>query len=359
MIEAVYHKLSRELENYFSESAFPGRLPGVLPLCEHFGVSKQTMSKALHILQKRGIIRIEGTRGMFYNGSAKYQVRFKVIGISGLMNQEKIIYLLNEKFKNTGFSFLGLTIPSFKNSKQLNTWFMQMPIDGIILLNGASTPELLDFFYENNIPVIGCTLPGYEHITGFEPDHYQTYTRILKNLRNKGHRRIALATFKPEKIFQFYLDMITAAFKDVQQDDFDASLIYAPETYNSYLTHCPVESAFNRFAGEAFHYFSSLPEPPTAIISEQHIASNIRAAAEADNIAIPEDLSLFSIQYYFQRDPFYTTALVRDDVAVASAVRKITDMLNGKKVVPQHIFIPMTFQEGQSVAECRKKGSGQ
>ena len=68
MFKAVYHKLSRELETYFSNGNFSGRLPGVLPLCRHFKTSKNTMSKALHILQKRGIIRIEGTRGMFFNG---------------------------------------------------------------------------------------------------------------------------------------------------------------------------------------------------------------------------------------------------------------------------------------------------
>jgi DNA-binding LacI/PurR family transcriptional regulator len=356
MFKAVYHKLSRELETYFSSGNFSGRLPGVLPLCRHFKTSKNTMSKALHILQKRGIIRIEGTRGMFFNGGSHYQVRYKVIGICGLILQEKLIQLLNEKFKHTGFTLVGLDIPYSINTKLLNNWFLQMPIDGIILLNSASTPELLDFFYENNIPVIGSTLPGYEHIRGYEPDHYQTYSRILKILKQKGHKRIALARFKTQKNFEFYFELIIKAFKDVLQDDFNESLIYAPEEYEKYLAHCPKDDSFSRFGQESCRYFLSLPEPPTAIIAEQPILFHIKATAEKEfQLKLPEDLSLFSIQYYFQRDPFYATALVRDDVAAASAVSTMIDMLNGKDVVPQHVFVPMTFKDGQSIAEYRQK----
>jgi len=356
MFDAVYHKLSRELEAYFAAGSFRGRLPGVLPLCKRFNTSKKTMSKALHILRKRGVVTIEGTRGMFYNGNIpRYPIRYGVIGICGLIQQEKIIPLLNEKFRHTGFALLGLDIPYSRNPGQLSDWFLHLPVDGIILLNSSSRPALLDFFYENNIPVIGCTLPGYEHISGYEPDHYQTYSKILMYLQRRGHRRIGLVSFQPEKIFRFYFDQIKTAFRDVLLDEYDESLIYAPETLGAYLTHCPMESAFSHFARDAFRHLTTIPEPPTAVVAEQHILFHIRTAAESRGLSIPGDLSLFSIQYYFQRDPFYTTALVRDDVAVGCAVKKMADMLNGKEVVPQHIFVPMTFKQGMSVADLSKK----
>lgn len=352
MFDAVYHKLSRELEAYFAAGAFRGRLPGVLPLCKRFGTSKRTMCKALHILQRRGVVDIEGTRGMFYNGNnPRYPVKYKIIGICGLIQQEKIVPLLNEKFKHTGFALVGLDIPFLRKPKQLSDWVLRLPVDGIILLNSSSRPAWLDFFYENNIPVIGCTLPGYEHINGYEPNHYQTYSKILMYLKRKGHRRIALVTFHPEKIFQFYFEQIKNAFEDVLQNDYDEQLIYAPETYGSYLAHCPMENAFSHFAGDAFRHLAMLPGAPTAIVAEQHILSCIRTEAESCGLSIPDDLSLFSIQYYFQRDPFYTTALVRDDVAAGCAFKKMMEMLKGSAAAPEHIFVPMTFKQGMSVAD--------
>ena len=352
MFDVIYHKLSRDLETYFAAGDFRGRLPGVLPLCKRFNTSKTTMSKALHILQRRGVVDIEGTRGMFYNGNApKYPVKYGIIGICGLIQQEKIIPLLNAKFKHTGFTLLGLDIPFLKKPKQLSDWFLRLPVDGIILLNSSSRPAFLDFFYENNIPVIGCTLPGYEHINGYEPDHYQAYSKILTYLKCRGHRRIALAAFQPEAIFQFYFNQIKNAFKDVLQSDYDEALIYAPETFCAYLSHCPMENAFGRFAGDAFRHLTTTREMPTAIVAEQHILFNIRTEAESCGFSIPDDLSLFSIQYYFQRDPFYTTALVRDDVAAGHAVEKMTEMLGGRATAPEHIFVPMTFKQGMSVAD--------
>lgn len=359
MFEPVYHKLSRDLEEYFRREGFSStrRLPGVLPLSKHFGVSKTTISKALHILQERGVIRIENTCGMFLNKiTKKYPVRHKMIGISGLSLSEKIIPYLNQKYRKSGFSLAGLDIPQIKNPKLMHNWLLQMPVDGIILLNSASHPSFLDLFYENNIPVIGSTLPAYTHISGYEPDHYVTYSKILKFLKSKGHRRIAFCAFKPQQEFQFYQDMIRTAFTDTLGDDFDPELFFCKEEIRDNADDDCIDPA-PAFSKMLFQHFFNLHEPPTAIIAEQHLLYHIREAAEQRGLKIPNDLSLFSIKYYFQNDPFYTTAIVRDEICAEKAFLKMINILNGKEEKTEHIFIPMSFKKGNSVAECKQNSN--
>lgn len=354
MFEPVYHKLSRELDDYFRKQGGSGRLPGILKLSRQFCVSKNTMSKALHILRERGLISIENTKGMYYLGhTAGYQIRYRVIGISGLCGPvDRILRRLNEKYRESGFSLAYFDLPGQKTSSMIKKWLLQLPIDGVILLNGASLPDRLDLFYENHIPVIGCTYPGYEHISGYEPDHYAAYCRILNYLFRLGHRRIGLVAFKPNQVFQFYFDWIKAAFRDTLGTDYDEELIYSPASAVDYCRNrC---EPYRDFGNDAFRYFSRLSPAPSAIISEHYILHYIRTAAEQSGLVIPRDLSLFSIYYYSQDDPFYTTAIVRDDRAVEYAFSKIIRMLNGESVRPEHILVPMTFKKGLSVSKCKR-----
>ena len=358
MFESIYHKLSRELENYFRQGEFGERLPGVLPLSKKFGVSKNSISKALHVLADRGVIVIESGRGMRLCRPSESPARrqHRVIGLSGFYDVTppggvSLLDKLNRKYRQYGYTLIGLELPHTL-SRQKAAWLKQLPIDGVILLNSASHPFLLDFFFENNIPLIGGPLPGYEHLNSIEPDHYQTYCRIIRELTTLGHRRVGLVWFDPPAEFRFYFELILKAFKDTLGSDYDENLLWHPESYQDAYARCnPPEPDYT---ARAMAKFLSLPQMPTAVIGQTNVLKSLAGHAANAGLKVPEDLSLYAVCYPHSYDPFFHTAIVRDDISVETAFRRMISILNGRIMPPEQIFVPMTFKEGQSITKAKQ-----
>ena len=57
MVRPIYHELSKKLEDYIRENNITGKLPGTRTLSEMFNVHHVTLSKALHLLEDKGIIK--------------------------------------------------------------------------------------------------------------------------------------------------------------------------------------------------------------------------------------------------------------------------------------------------------------
>ena len=353
MFKAVYHQLSRDLEKYFREGDFAEKLPGIRELCEQFNVSKNTMSKALHELENRGVIIIEPQRGIKLNcRSKRYNIRFHTIGVAGICGLElqEFLDLLNRKYRKYGFSLLGLQISG--SSMRNREWLLQLPVDGLILLNSASHPKLLDLFYANNVPVIVCPVPGYEHLVRIEPDHYSAYCTVFRKLLSMGHRRIVVIHFAPDQAFDFYVQRIRQAMQDTLQENFDPELFWLipPAEQNDFHLY-----GGRKFCERVYEKIKSMSDAPTVIVSEQKQLHCLKDFYEQQGLKVPEDISMFAIQYPNDRDPFFSSALLREDHSVEIAVRKMLAMLKGKTVEAEEILVPMSFFNGRSV-KCLSAG---
>lgn len=347
MFKTVYHQLSRDLEKYFREGSFPEYLPGIRQLCTKFNTSKNTVSKALHELENRGVIVIEPQRGIRLNRTMpKCNIRFHTIGVAGICGLEPQVILdtLSNKYRKYGFSLMGLQISgaSIRNRE----WLLQLPVDGLILLNSASHPWLLDLFYANGMPLVGCPVPGYDHLVQIEPDHYTAYCTIFRKLMNLGHRRIAIVHFEPDPVFDFYIKRIYKAMQDVLQEHLDPALwcLVPPEEQKEFF-----KDDGKSLCRRLFDKFTTMQEPPTVIIAEQKQLHLLREFYEQRGFRVPEDISMYAIQYPATRDPFFSAALLREDHSVEIAVRKMLAILNGKEVAPGETLIPMSFFSGRSV----------
>ena len=352
MPKTVYKKLSIDLEKYFLENDFPFYLPGIRFLCKQFGVSKNTMSKALNVLQKRGLISIEPQKGItliktYRNGDIK--IKFHAIGIAGFCDfvQQNFLDLLNRKYSKYGFALVGVQISSC-NTIYNRKYLQQLPVDGMILLNSTSMPWLLDLFYTNNIPLIGCPVPGYEHLIRIESDHYTTYYTIYRELIALGHSRILFVHFAPDSAFDFYIKRILDAIQDAMQENFDDELIW--------LLDAKTREEFYQDDGKNLHLqmlnkFSNMKSPPTVIVAEQTLCNSLKSFYEMQGMKIPDDISIYAIQYPATRDPFFSAAVLREDLSVEIAVRKMISILKGKSVKTEEILIPVTFCNGRSVKD--------
>ena len=347
MIEPVYHKLARDLESYFATEKFPGKLPGVRELSRRFEVSKGTLCKALQILEDRGSVRVESGCGITFLGVPDYPApRHKVIGIAGLCGLEpSFLEDFNRTHRKTGFSLLELNVSALTTRRDID-WLLQLPIDGIILLNSASNPRFLNFFYEHNIPVIGCPVPGFEHLIGIEPDHRAAYRRILETLMGLGHTRIALAMPETNPEFQFFIDWILESFRETLGHFYDEELIvfFTPDKGRE-----SIQEFEERICGEVTEQLFHANELPTALIAEQHYLHILREYMLCHDFPGAETLSYFAVTYPDNRDPYYAAAMLQEGQSVEIAFQKMCAMLEGKKVDPETILIPMKFFDGRSI----------
>ena len=56
MIAPIYQDISRCLEQYIKDHALTGKLPGTRQLSRELGCHHVTLSKAIHLLEQRGLV---------------------------------------------------------------------------------------------------------------------------------------------------------------------------------------------------------------------------------------------------------------------------------------------------------------
>ena len=79
MIAPIYHELSEKLERYIAENGITGKMPGVLKLSRELGVHHVTLSKAMRLLEKKGLLSINGTKGTFVTERTEKRPRHRVL----------------------------------------------------------------------------------------------------------------------------------------------------------------------------------------------------------------------------------------------------------------------------------------
>ena len=141
MITPIYHSLSEKLEEYIHDRGLSGRLPGLGPLSREFGVNQLTMSKAIRLLEEKGLVTINGTRGTFVNEERRSRPVYKVIGLVGVTKLDERDYILDnlEPYaERSGYHLLGITgsMELFATRTQLLTTF---PVDGLIFCYSSLT----------------------------------------------------------------------------------------------------------------------------------------------------------------------------------------------------------------------------
>ena len=159
MITPIYHSLSEKLEEYIHDRGLSGRLPGLGPLSREFGVNQLTMSKAIRLLEEKGLVTINGTRGTFVNEERRSRPVYKVIGLVGVTKLDERDYILDnlEPYaERSGYHLLGITgsMELFATRTQLLTTF---PVDGLIFCYSSLTSGIAAYLQ----PPPGHPVAGY------------------------------------------------------------------------------------------------------------------------------------------------------------------------------------------------------
>lgn len=347
MAISKYQQVSQELEAYIREKCPCGRLPGMLLLSKKLGVHHVTLKKAIRLLEDRGLLTIDGTRGTFvnirYDSKAGDLPTIGVIGMEGLRS----ISNLNDKYRNLGCRLISIGIPNGLESASEAEFLLQMPLSGAIFLGSSARRDLMLRLRDQSLPVVGNIQEGLPWMNGVEFAHYESYRTALRHLRELEHQRIAFMETQRPPEFQFYLNNIRRAFIDELGDCFDPELFrIQDDLLEQYRRHG--EKYLEIIFAERMNFFLNLPQPPTALIVN---ANYLRAGLpflHKQGIRIPQDLSVISVCAPQLQDSFYSNLIVCQDDLIEWAIPRLLHILSGTPLPVEKKLVPMRFIPGHS-----------
>ncbi len=351
MAVSKYQEVSQELEVYIREKCPFGRLPGMLQLSKALGVHHVTLKKAIRLLEDRGLLSIDGTRGTFVN------IRFDrkagglpTIGVIG-MEAFRSISHLNDKYGNQGCRLVAIGIPNGLEAASEAEFLLQMPLAGAIFLGSSARKELLLLLREQSLPMIGNIQEGLPWMNGVEYAHYDSYRTGLRHLRELGHCRIAFMETQRPPEFQFYLDNVRQAFVDELDPHFDPELFRVQDDLQEqYRIHG--ENYLEVLFAERMNFFLNLPQPPTALIVNTNFLRAGLPFLRKEGIRIPQDLSVISVCSPQMQDSFFSNLVASQDDLVEWAIPRLLNILSGSPLPVEKKLIPMRFIPGNSTISC-------
>lgn len=359
MIVPIYQNLSEKLEKYIAENGITGRMPGVLKLSRELGVHHVTLSKAMRILEQKGLISINGTKGTFVNQSSVKRPRHHVIALVGANAEQgdgkEILAKLNEEARKSGYNIIAVTFEEelFQRNK---TILLNFPVDGFLFRMSSLRREQAELLRREEIPMVsGARKEGYPWLDQTDCDHYAGYSLLLNRLINLGHRRIAFLEFDRVPEYRFYLDNIRHVFEEKLGDAFDPELFYTKSRGRDLWNEFG-EPYWEVYAERALKHWFSLPEPPTAIIAPLSLIIRIDNILEKMKIRVPQDVSLMFVSHSSEiRQEQFSGILYDEYEMLLWGFRRLVERLNGTSVEPRQYFQKPFFREGRSIANVSEK----
>lgn len=292
---SVIEQVAVHIRSGIATNLWKGRLPGVRRLASELGVSKDTLSSALHQLESEGLLQSSGERrcwAISAKAEASMEKRSLRIGVLlyDALDDENSTFLQSLLLLRHGIEAAGhVCVFSPKSQTEMKHSMPRITkmvaairADAWIVVTGSK--EVLQWFVKEGTPVFGCGgqfqgLPVAASSNNIAP----AIGEVTRQLLSLGHRRIVFIV--PEVVRHSATSLQIASFVEAMQE-YGVSVggYHVPEweeTHQGFLSL--VEGLFQM-------------TPPTAIIvSEPGQVVCIMTYLARRGWYVPRDLSLVSI----------------------------------------------------------------
>ena len=343
-----YKEIYRALMRDIAEGVFSGgeKLPTEQALAERFGVTRQTLLKALNIMKLEGTLRSEQGRGTFVNAPAAPRpasgLRQLVYIASNLQESlaHRALVGVESAAHRHGFS---LVTCNTRNDAEREAEYLRRARSG-----GAAGIILIPYFQRNRELAlrIAAELPlvcldnsfATDAIPLVASDNFRASYEATRHLIGLGHRRIGFLLTTLEAARE--VDSVRNRF-----EEFDPALI---SELGPALSHMrPSDVGLELFSYPAMNRLLHLPCPPTAVLLLwDELAPGAIAAIRDTRREVPRDVSLVG----FNDDELCTLitprlSTVRQDGEAMgeAAVRLLAERINRNTPIPPRTLVPSRF----------------
>ena len=344
--EIVADSISEEIRTgHYPDGAL---LPTEEQLTEKYGVSRQTIRKALSVLQEKGIIEKRQGSGSFVKilnpGAGSRKVAVITTYIDDYIFPGQLRGVEEVLSKNNYSAFISATRNRICNERRILEGILKNPVAGI-LVEGTKTAlpnpniGLYKKLFELNIPIVffNSRYPGLTGPLYICADNYNGGYELTTYLLNKGHKKIA-SIFKADDIqgHERYSGYISAMFDNKLYVSDGMTIWYTTETK---------ESIFD----EPEKILSALGDATAVVCYNDEIAFNLIKFLTAHGKRVPEDIAVVSFDNssLSKISAIKIPSLSYDNKNIgAIAAKKLVDILSGRKASSE--TIPWKLAEKES-----------
>ena len=353
MFTPVYHELVPRLKQYMEEQK-SGKLPGVRSLAKQFGVNPATVSKAMKILEEKGLISILKGQGAFICRKIQTE-KHHSIGIVNLIpnnyteeeelerlrkpfnysphTQEQIRQLVDRECAAEGFHAISLTCNIAAVRDNL-AFFEKMPTDGFLFIYSSLNSEIADFLKKKHIPFVAANACfGIPEVNFVDVNTMQAVNDFLLRLREAGVRKVTFFG-RPgkygysERLRRIFMKHLGSEFRDFYFIDG----AHSPLFFN---TECLEE-----YSEQAFNLMMQDGIAPEVILCIPECIESMKQAVRKHGLRTPEDVAFATIS--IDPDIHDITVLKGDESEILRrAVRRLLHIIlhDDDSVIQQ--WIPM------------------
>lgn len=345
-----YEFVEDSLFNRINTGVYPNGtlLPTEEQLTEIFGVSRQTVRKALSILEDKGIIEKKQGSGSLVKtrnpaaDSGKVYVIVTYIDDYIFPGQLRGV---EEVLSKNGFSaILSATKNRICNERRILEDILNDPVAGIIV-EGTKTAlpnpniDLYEKLAQRGIPIVffNSFYPGLKDPLYVCADNRRGGYELAEYLLGKGHKSIA-SIFKADDIqgHERYSGYISAMFDNGLFVSDSRTIWYTTETKDSLFD-------------EPKKVLNSIGDATAVVCYNDEIAFMLIKLLASCGKRVPEDIAVVSFDNssLSEMSPVKITSLSYEDKNIGRiAAGKMVDILNGKKVGSE--IIPWKLTEKES-----------
>lgn len=353
-IQAKYKEIYRELSREITAGVFAAgeKIPTELQLADRFGVTRQTVLKALDVLKHDGMLKSVRGKGTFVSGlhrrvSVKAaSARHLAYICSNLQDSlgHRILVGAERAAAQAGYSLIAYNTQndSMKEAEYLCR-SRDNHVAGIILLPYLQASRDLVGELMKEVPLI-CVDNGFRDldIPVVNTDNFKAMYEAVSYLIVQGHTRIGFIINSRD-----LLDSIPSArdrFDGYRQALSDHGLEFSPdwvaELGGSLAHRRPGDVGLELYGYPAMNRLICAPEPPTAVILQwDEIAPGAICAVRDAHKRIPEDISLIGFnddELCVLLDPALTSVRQPAESIGECAVRQLHELIrNGTPPPPK------------------------
>ena len=344
--EIVANSISEEIRS----GHYPNgtSLPTEEQLTKEYGVSRQTVRKALSILKERNIIEKRQGSGSYVKilnpGANSRKVAVIATYIDDYIFPGQLRGVEEVLSKNNYSAFLSATKNSISSERRILEDILKNPVAGI-LAEGTKTAlpnpniSLYKKLSEQNIPIVffNSCYPGLTGPLYVCADNYGGGYELATYLLNKGHKKIA-SIFKADDIqgHQRYSGYISAMFDNGIFISDSMTIWYTTETKDGIFE-------------DSEKILSSLGGATAVVCYNDEIAFKLIRLLTTCGKKVPEDIAVVSFDNssLSEMSHIKITSLSYDSKNIGTiAAGKLIDIIEGKKASSE--TIPWKLAEKES-----------
>lgn len=219
MQEIKHTRITEDLRKGILNGKYGGKLPPYRMLVKEYGVSMQTIAKAVRPLSDNGLI-VPGPRGSMIGVFGEKRPKYFAWGVLNRGTIErgdngglKSLSIINSILGRGGYNVVYLDARNERMRTDPEFW-KRLPVDGVVFSYGTLTRELALSLRRHGIAAVTLHWADELPVNVVEWDTFGAVGEVVESLLKLGYRRIALQLAYPLEGYQDYANAQWSAIRE-------------------------------------------------------------------------------------------------------------------------------------------------